>query len=66
MKNLISNIIYNDVTHQYEFIDRSSRIDFEDRLSPIDKMVTRKMYNEIDQVKKTKLRRIPNPLKYNA
>lgn len=66
MKNLVSNIVYDDINHQYEFLVSASGIDFEDRSLPITKRVNRKIYDEIDQIKKAKLRRMPSPFKDNT
>jgi len=66
MKNLASNIVYNDVNHQYEFFVSASGIDFGDRTLPITKRIPKKIYDEIDEIKKAKLRRMPNPFKDNT
>lgn len=66
MKNLAQYIIYNNANHQYEIIADKKGIDFEESFLPVTKRVPRKIYDEIDLVKKNNLRRIPNPLKDNA
>lgn len=63
MKNLERHIIYNYVNNQYEIIADKKGFDLEDICLPLTKRVPRKIYDEIDLVKKNNLRRIPNPLK---
>lgn len=65
MKNYAAYIVYVESDNRYEFFSPKNGIDFEDVFFSYNKQIPRRIYYEIDQVKKYKLRRMPNPFKNN-
>lgn len=65
MKNLISFLIYDDAERKYELIANSSGIDLESEILSFNKRVSKKIYDEIDLIKKRELRRMSTPFKDN-
>jgi len=65
MKNYAQYIVYLESDNKYDFVSPKNGIDFEDVIFPYNKRIPKRIYDEIDQVKKYKLRRMPNPFKKN-
>ena len=65
MKNFAPYIIYLESENKYDFISPNKGIDFEDAFSPHNRRIPKRIYNEIDQIKRNKIRRISNPFKNN-
>ncbi len=66
MKNLISFLIYDDANDSYELVSPERGVDFGDRIVPVRKRVPNSLYDEIDLIKKQKIRRLPHPFKDNT
>lgn len=66
MKNLISFLIYDDVNESYELIPSNARVDFEEQFVPIPKRSVKNLQDEIDKIKKHKVRRMSHPFKDNT
>ena len=66
MKNLFSFLIYDDASDSYELVSSKSGIDFSDHFVPVRKRTYNGLYDEIDHIKKQKIRRLPHPFKDNA
>ena len=69
MKNLISYLIFDDVSDSYELMSQKPGVDFGDRFVPARKRVRNSLYDEIDKIdliKRQKIRRLPHPFKDNT
>ncbi len=66
MKNLVSFLVYNNTIDTFEFLSPKRGIDFEDRFLPVHQQVPKRLYDEIDLIKKQKIRRLPHSFKDNA
>lgn len=66
MKNLVSLMVYDDESDKYEIISYKVKDDISNRIIPIRKQVLRNPYDEIDQIKRQKIRRLPHPFKDNT
>lgn len=66
MKNYAPYIIYIESKKSFELFSPKSGIDFEDYFSPYHKRIPRRIYDEVEQIKKQKIRRLPHPFKDNT
>jgi hypothetical protein len=66
MKNYAPYIIYLESEKTYELSSPKPGIDFEDVFFPYPKRIPKKIYDEIDQIKRQKIRRLPHPFKDNT
>ena len=66
MKNYAPYIVYLESERIYKFSSPKPGIDFEDVFFPYHKRIPKRIYDEIDQIKKQKIRRLPHPFKDNT
>lgn len=66
MKNYANYLVYLDSDKKYEFLSPKKEIDFEDVFFPYNKRIPKRIYDEVDLIKKNKIRRMPHPFKDNT
>ena len=66
MKNYVNYLVCVDTDQEYEFFSPKKGIDFEDVFLIHNKRIPKRIYDEIDLIKKRKIRRMPHPFKDNT